>query len=106
MNNNPAKKKNTLVRNLIIAGVGVLLVAVGLILYFSLVKPAEKVVEKPIYEKFIDTGEIHKEDYTECCALYSFKHNRIELYMYDFVNYLEMKDYSKTWALTKEELEK
>ena len=47
VNNNPAKKKNTLVRNLIIAGVGVLLVAVGLILYFSLVKPAEKVVEKP-----------------------------------------------------------
>ena len=42
-----AKKKSTLVRNLIIAGAGIVLVAVGLILYFSLVKPAETIVEAP-----------------------------------------------------------
>ena len=65
----------------------------------------EKVVEKPIYEKFRDTGEIHEEDYTECDALYNFKEKRIEFYMYDFVNFLELKDYGKWWALTKEELE-
>ena len=52
VSSNTAKKKSTLVRNLIIAGAGILLVAVGLILYFSLVKPAETVVEAPdvVYE--------------------------------------------------------
>ena len=66
----------------------------------------EKIVAKPIYEKYRDTGEIHKEDYTECSALYSFEKKRIELYMYDFVNYFEIKDYGTWWALTREELEK
>ena len=47
VSSNTAKKKSTLVRNLIIAGAGIVLVAVGLILYFSLVKPAEKVSEAP-----------------------------------------------------------
>lgn len=65
----------------------------------------EKVVNQPIYEKYADTHEIHKEDYTECRALYSFEYNRIELYLRDFVNYFELDQYGKTWAFTKEELE-
>lgn len=73
--------------------------------YKNIEKLCEKVIEKPIYEKYTDTNEIHREDYTECCALYNFKYNRIELYMYDFVNMLEIDQYGKTWALTKEELE-
>ena len=64
----------------------------------------EKIVSKPIFEKFLDTNEIHEEDYTDCFALYSFKHKRIELYRYDFVNYFELKDYGITWALSEEEL--
>lgn len=65
----------------------------------------EKLVSQPIYEKYVDTHEIHKEDYTECRALYSFERNRIELYRWDFVNYFELDQYGKTWAFTKEELE-
>ena len=65
----------------------------------------EKVASQPIYEKYEDTGKIHKEDYTECRALFSFEYNRIELYMLDFVNYLELSEYGITWAFTKEELE-
>lgn len=64
----------------------------------------EKVVSQSIYEKYEDTNKIHKEDYTGCSALYSFKHNRIELYFGDFVNYLELDQYGKTWALDKKEL--
>ena len=64
----------------------------------------EKIAEKPIYEKFYDTHEIHEEDYTECSILYNFKEKRIEFYECDFVNYLYLKDYGKWWALTKEEL--
>ena len=64
----------------------------------------EKIVSQPIWEKYTDTGEVHQENYTECDALYNFKKNRIELYMYDFVNYFEIDMYGKTWALTKEEL--
>ena len=59
VSSNTPKKKNTLIRNLIIAGAGIVLVAVGLILYFSLVKPAETVVEAPdtIYEgEFYDAS--------------------------------------------------
>ena len=59
VSNSTAKKKSTLIRNLIIAGAGIVLVAVGLILYFSLVKPAESVVEAPdvVYEgEFYDSS--------------------------------------------------
>ena len=65
----------------------------------------ERVVNQPIYEKYADTHGIHKEDYTDCRALYSFEFNRIELYLHDFVNYFELDQYGKTWAFTKEELE-
>lgn len=65
----------------------------------------EKVVNQPIYEKYYNTNEIHKEDYTDCRALYSFENNRIVLYRYNLVYYLELDQYGKTWAFTKEELE-
>lgn len=64
----------------------------------------EKLVSQPIYEKYADTHEIHKEDYTECRALYSFEFNRIELYLWDFLMAFELDQYGKTWAFTKEEL--
>lgn len=65
----------------------------------------EKMVSQPIYEKYEDNGEIHKEDYTEYQALYNFKKRRIELYGYEIINGFEIDKYGKTWALTKEELE-
>lgn len=63
----------------------------------------EKIVSQPIYEKY-DTGEIHKEDYTEYHALYNFKERKIEVYGFEFINWFELDEYGKTWALTKEEL--
>ena len=42
----------------------------------------EKIVSQPIYEKFIDTGEIHEEDYSYYKALYNFRKRRIEIYGY------------------------
>ena len=74
--------------------------------YKTIEELCKKVIEKPIYEKFVDTHEIREEDYTDCSALYNFKHNRIEFYTCDFVNYLELDQYGKFWALTREELEK
>ena len=65
----------------------------------------EKIVSQPIYEKYEDNGQIHKEDYTEYQALYNFKERRIELYGYEIINGFEIDKYGKTWALTKEELE-
>ena len=65
----------------------------------------EKIVSQPIYEKYEDNGQIHKEDYTEYRALYNFEERRIELYGYECINGFELDKYGKTWALTKEELE-
>lgn len=64
----------------------------------------EKIVSQPIYEKYVDNGEIHIEDYTEYKAVYNFKERRIELYGYEFINGFEIDKYGKTWALTKGEL--
>lgn len=64
----------------------------------------EKIVSQPIYEKYIDTGEIHEEDYTEYRALYNFKERTIEIYGYEFINGFKLDNYGKTWALTKEKL--
>lgn len=64
----------------------------------------EKIISQPIYEKFIDTGEIHQEDYTDYKALYNFKERRIEIYDYEFIAWFVLDEYGKTWALTKEEL--
>lgn len=65
----------------------------------------EKIVSQPIYEKYLDTGEIHKVNYTEYKALYNFKERRIEVYGYWFINCFKLDSYGKTWALTKEEIE-
>ena len=65
----------------------------------------EKIVSQPIYEKYVDNGEIHKEYYTEYQALYNFKERSIELYGYEFIDKFELDKYGKTWAFTKEELE-
>lgn len=64
----------------------------------------EKIVSQPIYEKYIDNGEIHEEDYTEYRALYNFKERTIEIYDFEFINGFKLDNYGKTWALTKEEL--
>ena len=75
--------------------------------YEDIEELCELVTAKPIFEKYLDTGEIHEEDYTEHFALFNFEENRIELHSNwsgDFSNYLELKEYGKHWALTKEEL--
>lgn len=64
----------------------------------------EKIVSQPIYEKYRDTGEIHKENYSEYHALYNFKERRIEIFSCDFINWFELDEYGKFWAFTKEEL--
>ena len=64
----------------------------------------EKIVSQPIYEKYVDNGEIHEEDYTEYRALYNFKERTIEIYGYEFINGFKLDNYGKTWALTKEKL--
>lgn len=65
----------------------------------------EKIVSQPIYEKFRDTGEIHKEKYTDYIALYNFKERRIEIYGFEFIMWFKLDEYGKFWAFTKEELE-
>lgn len=68
----------------------------------------EKIVEKPIYMKYRDTGEIAEQDYTDCTAAYRFDTKTIELHYAetgDFDMYFELAEYGKEWALTKEELE-
>ena len=73
--------------------------------YEDIEELCEKIVSQPIYEKYGDTDDIHKEDYKGYAALYNFKERRIELYGYEFINWFEVDNYGKTWALTKEELE-
>lgn len=68
----------------------------------------EKIVEKPIYMKYRDTGEVVEKDYTDSTASYRFDLKSIELHYAetgDFNMCFDLKDYGKTWALTKEELE-
>lgn len=65
----------------------------------------EKMVSQSIYEIYYGASEIHEEKYTECQALYNFKEKRIELVdCFEIVNWFNVDDYGKTWALTKEEL--
>ena len=53
----------------------------------------EKMITQPIYEKYVDTGEIHEEDYTEYRALYNFKEKRIELVdCFEIVNWFNLDD--------------
>lgn len=66
----------------------------------------EKMVSQPIYEKYIDNGEIHKEDFTGYEALYNFKERRIELYFEGDPIYFELDSYGKKWSLDKQTLEK
>lgn len=73
--------------------------------YEDIEELCKKIVSQPVYEKFVDTGEIHKEDYTEYHALYNFKERRIEVYGFEFINWFGLDEYGKTWALTREELE-
>lgn len=72
--------------------------------YEDIEELCEKIVSQPIYEKFKDTGEIHKEDYTEYNAMYNFKMTRIEIYGYGFITYFDLEEYGKTRAFTKKEL--
>ena len=66
----------------------------------------EKMTTQCIYEIYGSIGEIHKENYIGCQAVYNFKERTIELRdCFEIVNWFKLDDYGKTWALTKEELE-
>ena len=73
--------------------------------YENIEELCEKMVSQPIYEKYIDNGEINKEDYTGYEALYNFKKRRIELYFGDYPIYFELDSYGKEWSLCCEDLE-
>ena len=63
----------------------------------------EEIVSQTVYIKCAD-GFIYGDNYEDYKALYNFKKRRIEIYGWDFINYLDLDDYGKTWALTKVEL--
>ena len=65
----------------------------------------EKIVSQPVYQKYVDTGEIHKEYYKGYEALYNFKERRIELYFEGHPVYFELDSYGKEWSLCCEDLE-
>ena len=73
--------------------------------YENIEELCEKIVSQPIYEKYIDNGEIHKEYYKVYEALYNFKERRIELYFGDYSVYFELDSYGKEWSLCCEDLE-
>ena len=73
--------------------------------YENIEELCEKIVSQPIYEKYGDTDEIHKEDYKGYEALYNFKERRIELYSDGHPIYFELDSYGKEWSLCCEDLE-
>ena len=73
--------------------------------YENIEELCEKIVSQPIYEKYIDNGEIHEEDYKRYTALYNFKERRIELYSKGYLIYFELDSYGKEWSLCCEDLE-
>ena len=73
--------------------------------YENIEELCEKMVSQPVYEKYIDNGGIHKEDFTGYEALYNFKERRIELYFEGDPIYFELDSYGKTWSLCCEDLE-
>ena len=73
--------------------------------YENIEELCEKIVSQPIYEKYGDTDDIHKEDYKGYEALYNFKERRIELYFGDYSVYFELDSYGKEWSLCCEDLE-
>ena len=73
--------------------------------YENIEELCEKIVSQPIYEKYGDTDEIHKEDYKGYEALYNFKERRIELYSEGHPIYFELDSYGKEWSLCCEDLE-
>lgn len=73
--------------------------------YENIEELCEKMVSQPIYEKYIDSGEIHEEDYKGYTALYNFKERRIELYSEGYPIYFELDSYGKEWSFCCEDLE-
>ena len=73
--------------------------------YENIEELCEKIVSQPIYEKYGDNGEIHKEDYKGYEALYNFKERRIELYSDGHPIYFELDSYGKEWSLCCKDLE-
>ena len=73
--------------------------------YENIEELCEKIVSQPIYEKYGDTDEIHKEDYKGYEALYNFKERRIELYSEGHPIYFELDSYGKEWSFCCEDLE-
>ena len=73
--------------------------------YENIEELCEKIVSQPIYEKYEDTDDIHKEDYKGYEALYNFKERRIELYSEGHPIYFELDSYGKEWSLCCKDLE-
>ena len=73
--------------------------------YENIEELCEKIVSQPIYEKYGDTDDIHKEDYKGYEALYNFKERRIELYFEGYPVYFELDSYGKEWSFCCEDLE-
>lgn len=55
-----------------------------------------------LFEK--TSQRICRQDYTKCNILYDFENNSICIYDYEIIWSYPMKEYGKTWALTREEL--
>lgn len=62
--------------------------------------------QRYVYKKFTDTGEVVKVDLDEGYFVIDFKGKQIERIYDEPSNWYEFKDYAKTWAFTREELEK
>ena len=73
--------------------------------YENIEELCEKMVSQPIYQKYVDTGEIHKEYYKGYEALYNFKERRIELYEEGYPIYFELDSYGEKWSFCCEDLE-
>ena len=73
--------------------------------YENIEELCEKIVSQPIYEKYEDTDDIQKEDFTGYEALYNFKERRIELYYEEYPIYFELDSYGEKWSLCCDDLE-
>lgn len=61
--------------------------------------------QKYVYIKYIDIGKVVKDDLHNGYFVINFKKKEIEEIYYEPCNWYEFKNYGKTWALTREELE-
>ena len=62
-----------------------------------------KITTQPVYEK-LPNAKINKFDFTEYNSAYDFENKCIIVYKGSSAIVFFIKDYGKTWAMTKEEL--